>query len=161
MRPKRDWKTGSKASYDEFKEDHKDIEIDFMTFKKVLYRFNDLIMNHLLETGARIRLPYGLGALAITKYKPVKYREIEGVTYNNLPIDWKASREAGKLIRTLNLHTNGYKFYFAWFFRHARIKCSFIWKFSVSRTYSRKLASLLKDSSGKYKNIYYQWINKL
>ena len=156
-RPIRDFRTASAENYKNFKKEHKKTKITYEQFVAIIYNFNQKIADHLIETGKRIKLPYGFGYIVITKYKPQKTRTVDGKVFNNLPIDWKLSKQAGKQIRSLNLHTDGYKFYFLWLFYEARLKCSFAWKFKMARKHSRKLAECLKTDT-KYKDMYYTWL---
>lgn len=160
MRPVIDFRTASKDNYKAFREEHKDIKITATQFTKIMYAWNRLLVMHIIETGRLVRLPYGFGPLVITKYKPLKYKQFEGEIKNNMPIDWKRTREEGVTIRTLNLHTDGNKYYFAWLYKSARFRCNFIWSFKIRREFSRILAKKLKEETSKYKDLYRQWVKK-
>lgn len=160
MRPKLDYRTASKESYEIFCKEHKNIHITFKQYIDILYLWNRLLILHLIETGRLVRLPYGFGPLVITKYKPTKYIMVDGEQKNNLPVDWKRTREEGKIVKTLNLHTDGNKYYFAWLYNSARIKCNFIWSFKIRREFARLLAKNLKEETSKYKDLYREWVRK-
>lgn len=160
MRPKLDFRTASKENYDKFRTLNPNIDLTYTQYKNILYKWNTLLALHLIETGKLIRLPYGFGPLVITKYKPLKYKTINGEEKKNFPIDWKLTKEAGKLVRSMNLHTDGNKYYFAWLYVSSKLKCNFIWSFKIKREFSRLLAKNLKETPSKYKDLYREWIKK-
>lgn len=154
-RPVVDYRTASKESYNAFCELNPLVDITFEVYKKIIYTYNSLLVTHLLETGERIKMPFGLGDLVINKYKPKRYRTDHlGRERINLPIDWKETKEQGKYVYHLNSHTEGYKFYWMWNYWKARLKFSSIWKFEMARKNSRLLKSYLKKPNSKYKDIY-------
>lgn len=160
MRVKRGYRTGSKDSYNLFCSRNKHLNISFEIFKKILYRFNQLIVDHIFHTGEVLKLPYGIGPIVVNKSKVKKTKTFNGVTRNTLPIDWKLTKQEGTIVRTLNMHTDGYKFNVAWFPKNSRIKCAIVWSFKIERSHARKLAYLLKDSTAKFKDIYQIFIKK-
>lgn len=154
MRIIHEYRTGSRDSYNQFCLEHPELNVTFEQFRKFLYAFNANLVDHLLETGDFVKLPFGLGTVVITKYKPSKTLQFGDKVYNNLPVDWKLTKENGELTRTLNMHTDGYAYYFAWLPYTSKIKCKFIWSFKMGRDHSRKLARLLKLPRSKYKDLY-------
>lgn len=83
-------------------------EVPYFVFKNVLDKFNEAIKESLLDRSEVIKLPYGLGFLAIVKYRPKTY------TSKSLSIDYKTSKDENKLIYHLNEHSNGYKYRLYW-----------------------------------------------
>lgn len=157
-RPKIDYRTASKECYEEFLQKNSSISLSFDDYKKVIYAFNISLVSHLLETGDKVKLPFGLGELVVNKYKPKKYIiGKDGKEHVNLSIDWVETKKAGKYVYHLNAHTEGYKFYWMWNWWKSRIKCAFIWKFEMARTNSRLLKTYLKKTNSKYKDIYREY----
>jgi hypothetical protein len=158
MRISHGFRTASKESYNKFCIKYPEYDITFEQFKKVLYHYNNLLAVHMMETGDLVKLPFGLGKLVINKYKPNKTRlNTDGDPVDNLTIDWKQTKEAGKYIYNFNNHTDGYKYYWMWNHWTSHIKCSFVWKLEMARVHSRVLAALIKKSNSKYKNLYKQY----
>lgn len=158
MRLKVGYRTASKESYNTFCCNNPDIIITFEDFKRILYTYNALIVNHILETGNKIKFPYGLGDIVINKYKPRKYYiDNKGVERPNYSIDWQQTKKEGKYIYFLNDHTEGYKFYWMWNYWKSKIKASYIWKFEMARINSRLLKTYLKKPNSKYKDIYKEY----
>ena len=161
-RPARTSRSASKENYLDFKKQFPDIKITFASYKEVIYTWNAAFANHILETGEKIKIPYGIGPLTITKYKPLTiYKEHKGIVYPNRAIDWAASKEENKIIYHLNRTTDGYKYYWAWFPKDSYFKFSHIWKFEMARIHSRLLSKYLQDPKDKHKDYYKQWITKL
>jgi len=161
-RPKLEFRTASRENYKLFCKSNKDVKISFEEYKKILYTYNELIIKHILDTGDKIKLPFGLGCITINKYKKKK-RKINKTTGEEiiaLSVDYKRSKEEGVRVYHLNYHTDGYNYYWAWLYKDARIKCSFIWKFEIARIPSRLLASYLKTPSSIYKDIYKEWVKR-
>lgn len=154
-RPIVDYRTASKQSYDAFCEANPTVEITFEAYKKIIYTYNSMLVTHLLETGEKIKLPYGLGEIVVNKYKPKRYKILpDGTEKINLSVDWQETKKQGKYVYHLNQHTEGYKFYWMWNYWKARLKFSFIWKFEMCRTNSRLLKTYLKKPNAKYKDLY-------
>lgn len=154
-RPVVGYRTASKESYDKFCQDNPSVEITYDKFKEVIYTYNSLLVTHMLETGEPIKFPFGLGEVVVNKYKPKRYRiDNHGVERINMPIDWAETKKQGKHIYHLNMHTEGYKFYWMWNYWKSRIKHAWMWKFEMARVNSRLLKTYLKKPNSKHKDIY-------
>ena len=160
-RPLNEWRLASKETYRTFCSKFPNYKLSFEKYKKIIYKYNTLLASHILETGDKIKLPYGLGNLTIGKYKPAKFKATkDGRQILNLPIDWAETKKQGKKIYHMNYHTDGYKFHWLWRWQEARIKCSYIWTFKINRVHSRMLKNYLKKPNSEYKHIYKVWIRK-
>lgn len=157
MRVKVDFSTTSSSSYKDFHAKNPSIKISRDQWKSIIYSFSDSFKEHMLETGDKVKLPYGIGDFAINK-RLVKKQLVDanGVTHIKLPIDWVKTREKGKVIYNFNYHTEGYFFGWKWFKDTARFKFSDIWYFKASRLTSRLLAHYIKIDN-KYQHIYKIW----
>ena len=156
-RVKTEYRSASKQLYNKFCEKHPDITITFEKWKEVIYTYNYFFRDYILETGEKAKLPWGFGSFAISKRKVKKYKIFNGKEYINLPIDWKKTKELGKVIYNLNAHTDGYRYKWLWFILEARIYHSDIWVFRPSRISSRKIAEYIKKPSSIYSQLYKQW----
>lgn len=159
-RPVREFRTASKENYEKFLKLHPKIKLTFKDYKKILYTLNSMLYMHCLETGDRVKVPYGMGDLGISKYKRKKFKTIDGIEYVNLPVDWQESKKQGKKIYLLNHHTDGYSYYWRWnprtfeYSRVSKIKDFFIWTLEMARVPSRLVNTYIRKPNSKYKDIY-------
>lgn len=159
MRPVRDYRSASKEQYNKFKELNPDVDISYNTYRDIIVKWNNALAQYILDTGDKIKLPFGIGPLTISKYKPkLKFKEIDGKKYPNRAIDWFNSKKEGKIIYHLNSTTDGVKYHWCWFPAQSYIKASFIWKFEMARVHSRQLAKYLKNPKDNRKDNYKQWL---
>ena len=156
MRVKVDWRSSSKENYKNFCDKNSSIKIKFDDWRNIVYLFNEHFKNYILETGEKIKLPFGFGEFSINKKKRKKFKTVNGEEVINLPIDWQKSKEKGKRIYNFNYHTEGYFFGWMWFKQTARFKNSDLWYFKPSRLTSRLLSHYLKTND-KYQYIYNEW----
>lgn len=160
-RPKVGYRTASKESYSKFCENNPTVALSFEEYKDVIYTYNGLLVERMLETGEQIKLPYGLGEIVVNKYKPKRYlKDKEGNEKVNLSINWQETKKQGKYIYFLNHHTEGYKYYWMWNWWKSRIKLAFIWKFEMARVHSRMLNEYLKKPNSIYKDLYKEYPRK-
>lgn len=152
-----EYRTSSKAAYDKFIADNPTLSISFEKWKEVIYTFNELFRDYVLESGEKAKLPFGLGSFAISKKKPKRYKTHEGKEYINLPVDWAKTRKAGKKIYHLNTHTDGCRFKWFWFPTESRIYQVHIWNFKPSRTSSRKIKEYLTKPNSNFSQLYKSW----
>lgn len=156
MRTKLDWRSGSKENYLDFCKKHPKIEISFLEWKNVIYIYNDYYRNYILETGEKVKMPFGFGEFSIIKKKrKTKYTK-DGKEYINFPIDWQATKRAGKKIYNFNRHTDGYFFGWHWFKRKAKIMHANLWYFKPTRETSRLINHYIITDK-KYQFIYKAW----
>jgi nucleoid DNA-binding protein len=156
MRTKVDWRSSSKDNYNNFCKKHPTIKLSFDEWRNIIYSYTDGFKEYTLETGEKAKLPFGFGEFSINKKKRRKMKGVDGKEFINLPVDWKKTREKGKIIYNFNFHTEGYFFGWMWFKDSARLKQTDLWYFKPSRTTSRLLSHYLKTDS-KYQNIYREW----
>lgn len=155
-RVKVDWRSASKDNYSKFCKKYPEIKVTFNEFLNVIYTYNEGIRNHILETGDKVKLPFGFGEFSINKKRRKKMITIDGKDLIKLPIDWQKSKQRGKIIYNFNYHTEGYFFGWMWFKRTSIIKNSELWYFKPSRITSRILSHYIKTDD-KYQHIYKEW----
>ena len=156
-RPVVGWRSGSKENYKDFRKNHSTIKLSFSQWKNIVYSFNNSFKKYILETGERAKLPLGIGEFSIQKKKANKVVTINGKQFINHSIDWKKTKEKGKVIYNLNFHTEGYNFRWMWFKYTARFMNAELWYFKPCRNTSRLLAHYLKDDN-KYQHLYQEWV---
>lgn len=155
MRTRIDWRSASKENYNSFCKKHPTVKLTFDQWRNIIYTYTDYFKTYILETGERAKLPYGFGEFSINKKKR---RKLKGLNdeFVNLPVDWKKTKEKGKIIYNFNFHTEGYFFGWMWFKSTARLRHTDLWYFKPSRTTSRLLSHYLKTDP-KYQHLYHQW----
>jgi len=150
------YRTTEKDVFKRFKEKHPDIKIDYTTWCNIIYSFNYAFRDSVLETGKKIKFPYGFGDFAITKFKPRKNKTLpDGREIIGLPINWKKTKELGKFVYHMNYNTEGFKFKWQWDKKNARFLYSSLWCFKPSRITSRLLSHYLLEPEQQYK--YQEW----
>ena len=159
MRVPVDFRTTSKENYLDFCKKNTDIKITFNEWRNIIYTFNEDIRDYILETGEKIPIPGGFGELTINKKKRkrIKIRPKDGREFINLPVDWKKTKEKGKIIYNFNYHTDGYYFGWKWLKKKARIKFVDLWYFKPSRVSSRLINHYIKADK-KYQHLYQTWL---
>ena len=156
-RTKIDWRSSSKENYNKFCKKNPSVKLTYDEWRNILYTFNEFFKEYILETGDRVKMPYGFGEFSINKKKRRKLKNnVDGKEFVNLPIDWQKTKEKGKVIYNFNFHTEGYFFGWMCFKSTARFKHSDLWYFKPSRLTSRLLSHYLKTND-KYQHIYNQW----
>lgn len=150
-----EWRSASRENYKLFCKKFPNIKLSYVEWENIIYQYNESYKEYLLETGNKEKLPLGLGTFSIIKKKR---RRLKGKNdeYINLPIDWKKTREKGKIIYNFNYHTEGFFFGWHWFKKSARFKHSNLWYFKPSRVTSRLLAHYI-NVDNKYQHIYKEW----
>lgn len=156
MRVAYDWRSASVENYKDFCKKNPKINISIIDWKNIIYDYNTMFIQHILETGEKVKLPAGFGEYSINKRNRKKSTVYNGKQFTNLPVDWKKTKEKGKIIYNFNYHTEGYYFKWKWFKRSARLKYSDLIYFKPSRTTTRLLSHYLKVDN-KYQHIYASW----
>jgi hypothetical protein len=155
-RPKLDYRSASRESYQSFCKDHPQIKMSFELFKQIIYTINEVYASFVLE-GEKIKLPQGFGSIAINKKKQVKKIVVKGKEKMCLAIDWNESRKQGKKIYHLNAHTDGYRYKWFWFKAEAFLPDIYLWGFNATRIGSRTLAKYLKMENSPYVHLYKEY----
>lgn len=156
-RVKVQYRTGSREVYNKFCTANPSINLSFEKWSEIIYTFNYSFRDHILETGDRCKLPWGMGTFSVSKKKSKKHVIHGGKEYINLAVDWIKTNKLGKRVYLLNAHTDGYRYKWYWFSSDARFQHSEIWVWKASRTTSRKLAEYLKRPNSPYPQIYREW----
>lgn len=164
-RPKSEYRTGSKESFQKFRKSYPEIKITLDQFVAILHSHALHLTEYILETGELVKMPFGLGTLTIAKYKKSKERYTQtGKTFTNLPPDWSKTLQLWReceeckakkqLVFHLNSHTQGYYYYWRWNINKVTIRAPYLWTFSLNREHGRKLKDYLLQPNSHYKEIY-------
>lgn len=154
-RTKVEYRSAGKEVYNDFCIKHPSIRLTFKEWEKIIYTFNGLFRDYILDTGEVAKLPWGVGAFSISKKKPRKTKTFEDKEYMNMPIDWQKTRKAGKYIYNFNSHTDGYRCRWYWFSQESRFENVDIWNFKACRRASRGIKEYLKRP--QQLEVYKQW----
>lgn len=160
MRVKKEYRSASKEVYKRFCEAHPDVTLSFAEWKKIIYTYNFLFRDYILESGDRVKMPHGFGPFAINKkkLKPFKnFKDKNGKPYINLKIDWQKTKKAGKRIYHTNKHTDGYSYHWLWLSREARFFMADTWNFKACRKASRLITTYVTKPNSLYAQLYKTW----
>lgn len=156
MRTVVEWRSASKDNYINFCKKHPTMNFTYDQWRNIIYSFNELFKEYILETGEKVKLPFGFGEFSINKKKRRKIKVKDGQEFVNLPIDWVKTKQKHKVIYNFNFHTEGYFFGWIWFKQNAIFKHYNLWYFKPCRITSRLLSHFLKTNE-KYQHIYHEW----
>src|SRR5688572_14449779 len=99
MRQAREYRQASKENWKRFSEEFPEIKLSYLEWSNIIYSFNYNIRDYCLETGNKIKLPWGFGDIAISKRRRKKKVTLpNGEERINLAIDWKKTKLLGKKI---------------------------------------------------------------
>lgn len=155
-RVKVDWRSSSKENYEDFLKKNPSVKITYNQWLNIIHCYTDIFKIYILETGDKAKLPNGFGVFSINKKKRKKMVNVNGEDKINLPVDWKKTKEKGKIIYNFNHHTEGYFFGWMWFRKTVRLPNSQMWYFKPSRVTSRLLSHYL-NTDKSYQYIYKEW----
>ena len=156
-----DWRSASRDNYTNFCRRHPSIQLTYDQWRAIIYEFNESFKEYILETGDKVKFPFGFGEFSINKKKAkrhISFKTKDGVDHEviGLPIDWQKTKEKGKLIYNFNFHTEGYFFGWCWFKNTARLRNTDLWYFKPCRGTARLLAHYIKTDN-KYQHMYREW----
>lgn len=112
-------------------------KVEYSLYKRILDKMSQIISEAVLDRSEGFKMPCGLGYIQVGKYQPKNYNS------KSLSIDYKLTREYGKVIYHLNEHSNGYKYRLHW----SRVPMTFAdrykYQLCLVRANKRKLAQLI------------------
>lgn len=133
--------------------------VDYSTYCKIVDAFNLRLRDLILYDSFDYTMPARMGLLGIRKKRITPWIDSEGKLVNNLPIDWKKTKELWavdekakeekKIVRHYNKHSKG--FVAKWYFskRTATFKWKSAYSFIPCRTAKLELSKILKDEDSK------------
>ena len=147
---------GMRDYYKFFCEQNPSIKISKQKFNSIISEFNKIMAKDLIDELV-IPLPYRLGKIEILKTKRSAYYDKFGILKNNIPIDWKATKELWKkdkdskekkiLVRYKNTNTNGYVFKVYYTKTNAVYTNKILYSFKPVRSVSRSITARINDYS--------------
>lgn len=134
-------------SYINYVGDNPLYNVEYKLFREILIDYFKYLRNNLIEEGKEVKLPCRLGTVAVVKHKP------KGYTSKSLRVDYKSSRDIGKLVLHLNEHTDGYKYRFYWSKSNVIVTNKSKYQLVMTRHNKRRLAYILKNGVRDYMEI--------
>ena len=142
---------GNYDYYKHFKLTNSDSNISRATYGKIVKEFNSHVRDRVSTKGAEYIMPCRVGKIELRKIKTEVSIDDEGNIVNNLPINWKATRELWAenesakerktKIRYTNEHTDGHTFRIFYRTSKANYKNKSIYKLKFNRTLKRQLSA--------------------
>ena len=135
--------------YKQYKEEHADnplYEVDNKTFYAICSEFNSAVVDAILRDGKKFIMPYSIGSIHISKYKP----KLEDIRKRTSFIDWQNTAKLGKIVYHLNEHSDGFKYNIKWEKKKNVLRYIDIYKFVPTREFKRTLARLIKSRETDY-----------
>lgn len=125
-------------------------ELSRVTFGEILREFNNHVRDRISTKGAEYFFPSKVGKVELRKVKSEVKIDEDGNIINNLPINWKATRELWAenekarekktKIRYTNEHTDGHTFRIFYKRSKANFKNKSIYKMRFNRDLKRQLS---------------------
>lgn len=141
---------GNYDYYKHFMDSNINSTVTRSTFGKIIKEFNTHVRDRISTKGAEYIMPCRAGKIELRKIKTEVSIDDEGNIVNNLPINWKATRELWNenesakdrktKIRYTNEHTNGHTFRIFYRTSKANYKNKSIYKLKFNRTLKRQLS---------------------
>lgn len=151
------------TDYYKFYKKNSDNPVNSRLFNDIITEYNTEIKNLIIEKNLVYQLPY-LGFEIILKKQKRVPRIKDGKLINNIPPDWKATKELWEkdeeakekklLVRYDNYHTSNYiyRIYFKKF--KSKIRNKSLFKFQPNRSFKRQLSARIKDPNKDNLNAY-------
>ena len=141
---------GTNDFYRDFKKNNPEIEMTRGEYGLILNGFNSHLREKISSKGAGFILPCRIGRVELRKIKTEVKLDEDGNIVNNLPVNWKATREFWKSnedakeknvkIRFTNEHTDGYTFKVSYLKSKALYKNKSVYKIRFNRELKRNLS---------------------
>jgi hypothetical protein len=141
---------GSNDYFIFFKKNNPDSKVIRKDYGSILKEFNSHLRDGLSEKGIDIVIPSRLGRVELRKIKTSVTIGSDGEIVNNLPTNWKATRDLWKespeskeknvKIKFTNEHTDGYTFKISYLKGRATFRNKSIYKIRFNRLLKRNLS---------------------
>lgn len=157
-RPKLEFRSASKESYKQFLKEAPEFKITFKQYQEGIREINHQYIIYCLESGNPVKLPYGLGVLAVNRKKGKKiFKDQDGNKHICLAVNWAETKKEGKKIYHLNEHSDGYHCNWYWIKSLSKIRIKEIWSFKIAKINSQLLKTYCFDPDIKYYLKYHEY----
>lgn len=131
-------------SYKDYIEEGTQYDVPYQTFRAIVLDYFKYIRNEVMLNSKEVKLPCRLGTLQIVKHKPKEY------TGKSLRWDWQATKQLGKPVYHLNIHSGEFKYRFYWSKQGCIFKNKGKYMFVASRANKRDLAQIIFNKQCDY-----------
>lgn len=131
-------------SYKDYIEEGTQYDVPYQTFRAIVLDYFKYIRDEVMLNSKEVKLPCRLGTLQIVKHKPKEY------TGKSLRWDWQATKQLGKPVYHLNVHSGEFKYRFFWSKQGCIFKNKGKYMFVASRDNKRNLCKLIKSRTVDY-----------
>lgn len=122
-------------------------DINYTKYRAIVTDYFKHLRQRLIEEGKRIKLPYRMGTVQIVKSRP------KHLDKRSLRIDYKATKETGKLIFLLNEHSDFFKYRAFYSKLEMMVPNKSKYQLTLTRANKRRLAALIKSREMDYEEI--------
>ena len=122
-------------------------DINYTKYRAIVTDYFKYLRQRLIEEGKRIKLPYRMGTVQIIKSRP------KHLDKRSLRIDYKATKETGKLIFLLNEHSDFFKYRAFYSKLEMMVPNKSKYQLTLTRANKRRLAALIKSREMDYEEI--------
>ena len=122
-------------------------DINYTKYRAIVTDYFKYLQQRLIEEGKRIKLPYRMGTVQIIKSRP------KHLDKRSLRIDYKATKETGKLIFLLNEHSDFFKYRAFYSKLEMMVPNKSKYQLTLTRANKRRLAALIKSREMDYEEI--------
>lgn len=113
------------GSYKKHKKASNEEPQDYKTYRKAMEDFFTEVSKKIIYENFTFMMPYSLGTVVVKAFKnPFKDRYI----------DWKTTKEVGKIVRHLNTHSFGYYFGIVWDKSYVRFRNNAYYTFTARKS---------------------------
>ena len=130
--------------YLSYAKDGKVYQIDYTTYRKIITDYFMFIRDEVLEKSREFKMPCRLGKVFIFKRKPKSWSK------ESLCVDFKTTKEIGKVVYHTNEHSDGYKYRFYWSKLKSLIPNKIKYQLVVTRHNKRRLCEIIKNKQRDY-----------
>lgn len=129
--PKRHFSYTIKDFYKEYRNRKKEQGIPcseilpYKVYRKILEKFFLGVSKKIIYENFTFMMPYSLGSILVKSHK---------TNLKNLKIDWSKSKEMGRIMKHLNLHTYGFYFMISWDKSSVRFRNSAYYLFTFTNS---------------------------
>lgn len=122
-------------------------DINYTKYRAIVTDYFKYLRQRLIEEGKRIKLPYRMGTVQIVKSRP------KHLDKRSLRIDYKATKETGKLIFLLNEHSDFFKYRAFYSKLEMMVPNKSKYQLVLTRANKRRLAQIIKNRELDYEEI--------
>lgn len=157
-RPKIQFRSASKETYNIFIKENPELKLTYKQYDMCIREINHQYVLHCLETGNAVKLPYGLGVLAVNRKKGKKtFIDEKGTKHICIAINWNETNKLKRKVYHFNEHTDGYHCNWYWIKSLSKIRIVSMWSFKIAKINSQLLKTYCFDSEKKYYLRYHEY----